>query len=58
MGATSDLSEVACDSFAAALGEAGDEDVTEALATVGDMIWFSKMVESKQTETSADKPKE
>jgi RNA polymerase sigma-70 factor (ECF subfamily) len=34
MGATSELPEVACDSFAAALGEAGDEDVAEAVRSL------------------------
>ena len=34
MGASSDLPEVACDSFAAALDEAGDEDVAKAVRTL------------------------
>ena len=34
MGATSDLPEVACDSFESALGEAADEDVTEAVRSL------------------------
>jgi RNA polymerase sigma-70 factor (ECF subfamily) len=34
MGATSELPEVACDSFGAALGEAGDEDVAEAVRSL------------------------
>ncbi len=34
MGASSDLPEVACDSFAAALGEAADEDVTAAVRSL------------------------
>jgi RNA polymerase sigma-70 factor (ECF subfamily) len=34
MGASSDLPEVACDTFAAALGEAADEDVTEAVRSL------------------------
>jgi RNA polymerase sigma-70 factor (ECF subfamily) len=34
MGATYDLPEVACDSFAAALDEAGDEDVAKAVRTL------------------------
>jgi RNA polymerase sigma-70 factor (ECF subfamily) len=34
MGATYDLPEVACDTFAATLGEAADEDVTEAVRSL------------------------
>lgn len=34
MGATSDLPEVSCDSFAAVLGDAGIEDVTEAVRSL------------------------
>jgi RNA polymerase sigma-70 factor (ECF subfamily) len=34
MGASSDLPEVACDSFASALDEAGDEDVAKAVRTL------------------------